>query len=77
MSHFLVFYSRQPSVETVVQEYADPEDAVRHLLYAERELGGDPSRGVVMLVADSEEDLRRTHSHYFASIEELLRQPVA
>ena len=55
----------------------DAAEAVRRLLEAEHALAGDRSRGVVMLVADDEDDLRRTHAHYFASLEELLRQAVA
>ena len=74
MSHFLVFYSRnagdQPRVVLV-----DEAEAVQQLLEAERRLADDPTHGVVMLVAENEDDLRRTHAHYFESIEDLLAQP--
>ena len=76
MSHFLVFYRRGASEESVVERIEDSDEAVRRLLEAERDLADDPSRGVVMLVADDEDDLRRTHAHYFSSIDDLLR-PVA
>ena len=76
MSHFVVFYSRGRD-KPIIERIEDHDEAVRRLLEAEHELADDPSRGVVMLVADDEEDLRRTHAHYFSSIEELLRQPVA
>jgi hypothetical protein len=39
---------------------------------AERALRGDDRHGVVLLVAEDEETLRRTHSHYFSSVDELL-----
>lgn len=75
MTNFLVFYSRtsnEPRVETI----ADDTEAVQRLLEAERELANDPLQRVVLLVADDLDDLRRTHAHYFTSIDDLLRQPV-
>jgi hypothetical protein len=77
MSHFLVFYSREQSEEPRVERIEDSTEAVRRLLQAEHALAGDRSHRVVMLVADDEEDLRRTHAHYFESVEDLLRQAVA
>ena len=77
MSHFLVFYSRNRNDDPRVVLVEDERDAVRQLLEAERRLADNPSQGVVMLVADNEADLRRTHSHYFESIEDLLSQPIA
>lgn len=77
MSHFLVFYSREHSEDPRVERIEDAAEAVRRLLEAEHALAGDRAHGVVMLVADDEDDLRRTHAHYFASLEELLRQAVA
>jgi hypothetical protein len=38
----------------------------------ERELRGNPTRGVVMLVAEDEDSIRATHSHYFKSFDELV-----
>jgi hypothetical protein len=77
MSNFLVFYTRGQSTEPVVERIDDHDEAVQRLLEAERELAGNPARGVVMLVAEDEDDLRRTHAHYFLSIEELLSHPAA
>jgi hypothetical protein len=57
-----------------VERIEDPREAVRRLLEAERSIAGDPGHGVVMLVAKDEDDLRRTHAHYFSSFEELVRQ---
>lgn len=74
MSHFLVFYSHEHSEDPRVERIEDAAEAVRRLLEAEHELAGDRSHRVVMLVADDEDDLRRTHAHYFESFEELLRQ---
>jgi hypothetical protein len=74
MSNFLVFYSRKRQEEPRVERVDDSDEAVRRLLDAERKLAGDPLHGVVLLVAEDEADLRRTHSHYFSSVEELVRQ---
>jgi hypothetical protein len=74
VSHFLVFYSRLGDEQARVERIEDPADGVLRLLEAERSLAEDPDHGVVMLVADDEDDLRRTHSHYFASVEDLVRQ---
>ena len=77
MINFLIFYTRGRDSEPVIERIDDHDEAVRRLFKAERELANDPARGVVMLVADDEADLRRTHAHYFFSLEELLRhQPV-
>ena len=74
MSYFLVFYSRGVGDEARVKRLEDEGEAIHQLLEAERELAADPSHGVVMLVAESEDDLRQTHSHYFAaSVKDLLR----
>jgi hypothetical protein len=78
MSHFLVFYDRGRQGEPEVKRIEDSNEAVAALLEAEHDLAGDPERGVVMLVADDIDDLRRTHAHYFASsVEDLLHLPVA
>ena len=78
MSHFLIFYDRARQGEPEIEQIDDPARAVERLLHAERELADDPDRGVVMLVADELDDLRRTHAHYFAtSVEDLLKLPVA
>jgi hypothetical protein len=78
MSHFLVFYDRSRQGAPDVEQIDDPARAVERLLEAEREIANDPQRGVVMLVADHLDDLKRTHAHYFvSSIEDLLHLPVA
>jgi hypothetical protein len=74
VSHFLVFYSRKNGEDPRVERIEDPAEAVQRLLEAESQFAGDPVHGVVMLVAKDEDDLRRTHSHYFSSVEELVRQ---
>ena len=74
MSHFLVFYSRKRAEVPRVERIEDSAEAVQRLLEAERGIAGDPLHGVVLLVAEDEDDLRRTHSHYFSSVEELVRQ---
>jgi hypothetical protein len=73
MTHFIVFYSRGAHRPPIIEPIEDYDEAVRRLFAAEREVQGDPSRGVVMLAAESEDDLRRTHTHYFESLEDMLR----
>ncbi len=70
MSLFLLtFNRRQRTVD--VKELRD--DGVLHQLFeAERLLRGHPDLEVVLLTAADEEDLRRTHSRYFESVDELL-----
>ena len=71
MSYFLVIHHR--SAPATVERLEDPGDAQRRLFELEHELRDDPDRGVVLLVAEREEDLRRTHAHYFTeSLDELM-----
>lgn len=71
MSHFLVIYDRTGRTETHVERVDNPGSAVTRLFEVEGALA-NTDQGVVLLVADSEDDLRRTHAHYFKSIDELL-----
>ena len=72
MSHFLVIYDKTRPGATEVECIDDPSDAQRRLFEVEEELRGDPDRGVVLLVAEREADLHRTHAHYFQTLDELV-----
>jgi hypothetical protein len=73
MSFFLLTYSRGNDEESTVESFDDPAEAMERFVAAERHhRAHDNGRGVVLLIADDEETLRRTHSHYFESLEEAL-----
>ena len=72
MSHFIVIYDRRRRVEADVLRIDDPEEAMEQLFEIETSLRGDRERGVVMLVAEDEDTIRTTHSHYFKTLDELL-----
>ena len=72
MSHFVVIFDRlHPGLPTV-EQYEDAELAQARLFAVELELSDDPDHGVVLLYADSEESLKRTHASYFRNLDELL-----
>ncbi|MDQ2981148.1 MAG: hypothetical protein M3R26_02340 [Actinomycetota bacterium] len=71
MSHFLVIYDRRRQAAPTVEEIADHKEAQERLFEIESQLRLDPDRGVVLLVADREEDLRKTHAQYFEHLDEL------
>lgn len=72
MSLYLLIFDRTNPTSVEVEEFADPRKAVESLLTAERLRGKRPELEIVLLNATDEDDLRRTHSRYFESIEELL-----
>lgn len=72
MSHFLVIYDRKRRAEPQIERIEDAHEAQSRLFQIEDELRGDPDRGVVLLVAEREEHLRKTHGHYFKSVDELM-----
>lgn len=72
MSHFLVIYDRKRRHPPKVERIDDARAAQLRLFELEDELRGDPDQAVVMLMAAREEDLHRTHAHYFKSRDELI-----
>jgi hypothetical protein len=70
VSLFLLTFHRRKLEQPELTEL-NPEDALARLLEAEQELRGS-EYGVVLLIADDEESLRRTHSQYFETFDELL-----
>jgi hypothetical protein len=70
MSLFLLtFHRRKLAAPTLVE--LEPDGALFRLVEAEEGLRGT-EYGAVLLVADDEEALRRTHSQYFETFDELL-----
>jgi hypothetical protein len=72
MSHFLVIHSRTDQRATRVERIDDARKAQERLFELEDEFRDDPERDVVLLIADREEDLLRTHGHYFKDTQELM-----
>jgi hypothetical protein len=73
VSFFLLTFDRRKGREPQIEEFADSELAMDRFVAAERQHREiDDGKGVVLLIADNVETLRRTHSHYFFTTEELL-----
>jgi hypothetical protein len=68
LTYFLVEYDRKLQ-KAVVTEFADAARAIPEL--NARELARRTDVEVVLLIADSREQLIRTHSRYFLSTQEL------
>lgn len=72
MSYFLIIFDRRGALDPEVIRIEDERAATEKLFSIEDRLGLDGTRGVVMLGADSEDELRRTHGHYFKTGKQLL-----
>lgn len=70
MSLFLLTFHRRKLAPPRLVELV-PDEALARLVEAEEELRGT-EYGAVLLVADDEEALRRTHAQYFETFDELL-----
>ncbi|MBV8080465.1 MAG: hypothetical protein JO186_08835 [Actinobacteria bacterium] len=73
MSLFLLTFHRGEREEPILERFDDPDLAMKAFGAAERlhRERGD-GYGVVLLIAEDEEALRRTHTHYFEGVEEML-----
>ena len=71
MSLFLLTFSRRNNGPPLVERYEDTAEAMDRYVARERELRGT-DRGVVLLIAEDEDTLRRTHGHYWYGRDELL-----
>jgi hypothetical protein len=70
--HFVVVYDRhQRRIIGDVASFDDADEAMRARWERDGEYRGDAEIEVVVLSADSEEDLRLTHGRYFKSVAEL------
>lgn len=78
MSYFVLTFTRGRVAEPELERFEDLDLANERFERLEHELWGRRDRGVVLLIADSEETLRKTHTHYFvSSLDELLEQMTA
>jgi len=74
MAFFLLTFNKKDSGSTQLETYENPVEAMESFIAAERlHRGNGNSVGVVLLIADDEATLRRTHTHYFATTDELVR----
>ena len=74
MAFFLITFNRKGSRSPQVEAYENSVEAMERFVAAERlHRDNDDGLGVVLLIAEDEATLRRTHSHYFATTDELLR----
>jgi spore cortex formation protein SpoVR/YcgB (stage V sporulation) len=73
MLNFLVVYNRRTG-EVSIQEFSADQDreAIRARFEAEAQHRGEPDIEVVVLNADSEDTLRRTHGRYFYTAAQLV-----
>lgn len=72
MTLFLLTYHRDRSRPTMLEAIDDHDLALERLLEAEKKVREQPELEVVLLTAASEADIRRTHSRYFKTADELL-----
>ena len=71
MNHYLIVFDRSRSVILRNEAFSTRQAALQARFEAERELGRDSDIEVVVLGADSQETLRRTHSRYFRGLRQL------
>jgi hypothetical protein len=73
MSFFLLTFDRTNGREPQIMEFTDSSSAMDEFVAAERRHREvDDGKGVVLLIADDVDTLRRTHAHYFMTTDELL-----
>ena len=75
MKYFVIVYDRRHGKVVVGPEQfsdADRAAALRRRFLLESEMQAQPDYEVVVLGAETEEALHRTHGRYFRSLEELL-----
>jgi hypothetical protein len=71
VSHFLLVYDRRRGELLRKQAYSTDSDALRARFAAEHEFAGRAEIEVVVLSAESEDDLSVTHGRYFVGLDEL------
>jgi hypothetical protein len=75
LKHFLLIYDRRRGVLIETREFqgAQRKEALRAQFDAEDAHRERPEIEVVVLGASSWDDIQRTHSRYFKSLDELMR----
>jgi hypothetical protein len=73
---FLIHYDRRAGRLKALQAFDDAERSIAETARLELELRakGDSGHEIVLLEAQSEEGLRRTHRRYFSSASDLFRK---
>ena len=74
VKHFLLVFDRPAGNLLRMHEYADAREALRARFEAERSYRHDRSIEIVVLSADSEADLHRTHARYFEDVPQMVRR---
>lgn len=72
MSYFLLICSKRGRTAPALERYEDGDEAAERLFEVEARLRDDPDHGVVLLYAEDEGSLRKTHGSYFLDFDELL-----
>lgn len=67
MKDFVLIYNRI-SGALRLSEFDDPAEAVRVRLEREKEYRDDPNTEVVLVTAESLDDIKKTHSRYFMDV---------
>ena len=67
MKDFVLIYNRI-SGALRLSEFDDPAEAVRVRLEREKEFRDDPNTEVVLITAESLDDIKKTHSRYFLGV---------
>jgi hypothetical protein len=71
--HFLLVFDRPHGQLLDMVEYADAAEALRARFSVERTYRQDPTIEVVVLTAESEATLHRTHARYFDSARQIIQ----
>jgi hypothetical protein len=75
--HYLLIYDRQQGKVIRRASFSRPDAALAARFDAEREFSGRSEIEVVVLGADSWQELTRTHSRYFKGLHELAETALA
>lgn len=67
MKDFVLIYNRI-SGALRLSEFDDPAEAVRVRLEREKEYRDDPNTELVLVTAESLDDIKKTHSRYFMDV---------
>ncbi|RQX07558.1 hypothetical protein DLJ58_21245 [Micromonospora arida] len=73
MGNFLMVYDRAKGDVLRLDRFPNQEAAMRQRFALERSNKDNPDIEIVVFVADSEDELRRTHARYFKSFSDLVR----
>lgn len=74
MKHFLIVFDRRAGQILRLEEMTSAQEALRERFAVERKHRGETDLEVVVLGADSEAALRRTHARYFENLASLVRR---